>query len=147
MYRLQTFVATIGGQTRTSAGLNVQQQLGEHSPLTAFSRLGIGGSQVTLAGDRAQASFGLAMSAPLKHAGLAPGLSNDLLGFGFVWSQPSATLQTVYHGNEYGLETFYALQLTPTIKLQPDLQVIWHPAFSPNAGPATVFQLQLNLAW
>jgi carbohydrate-selective porin OprB len=104
-------------------------------------------SEVTLAGARAQASFGLAMSAPLKHAGLAPGLSNDLLGLGFVWSQPSATMQTVYHGNEYALETFYALQLTPTIKLQPDLQVIWNPAFSPDAGPTMVFQLQLNLAW
>lgn len=147
VYRLQPFLATVGGQTQTGVGLNVQQQLGEHSPFAAFSRLGVGGSQVTLAGARAQASFGLAMSAPLKHAGLAPRLGNDLLGLGFVWSQAPATTQTVYHENEYALETFYSLQLTPTIKLQPDVQVIWNPAFSSQPGPAVVWQLQLNLAW
>ena len=76
-----------------------------------------------------------------------PKLSNDLLGVGFVWSQPSATTQTIHHGNEYVLETFYALQLTPTMKLQPDLQVVWNPVYSPEAGPAVVAQLQLSLAW
>jgi carbohydrate-selective porin OprB len=52
----------------------------------------------------------------------------------------------VYHQNEYILETKYALQLTPTIKIQPDMQVIWDPAHNPN-GRATVFQLQLAMSW
>jgi len=147
VYRLQPFLATVGGQTQTGVGLNGQQQLGAHSPLAAFGRFGVGGSQVTLAGARAQASVGFAMSAPLKHAGLVSRLSNDLLSLGFVWSQPSTTTQTVYHDNEYALETLYALQLTPTIKLQPDLQVIWNPAFSPESGPIFVWQLQLNITW
>ena len=100
-----------------------------------------------MGGASAQVSGGFVMVAPLKQAGLVPKLSNDLLGLGLVWSQPSATTQTVYHENEYALETFYALQLTPTIKLQPDLQVVWNRAFSPDPGPAFVCQLQLNIAW
>jgi len=147
VYRLQPFLATVGGQTQGGVGLNLQQQLGAASPLAGFGRFGVGGSQVTRVGAQAQASVGLAMSAPLKHAGLVTRLSNDLLSLGFVWSQPSTTTQTVYHENEYGLETFYALQLTPTIRLQPDLQVIWNPAFSPEPGPALVWQLQFNIAW
>ena len=35
----------------------------------------------------------------------------------------------------------------PTIKLQPDLQVVWNPAYNPNAGPALVGQLQRVMAW
>jgi porin len=102
---------------------------------------------VALSGASAQAAGGLVMLAPLKRGGLIPKLSNDLLGVGFVWSQSSTTTQTVYHDNEYALETFYALQFTPTIKLQPDLQVVWNPAFNPQPGPALVWQLQLDIAW
>lgn len=90
---------------------------------------------------------GFVVQAPLKYAGLVPKLSSDLLGVGFVWSQPAATSKTIYHENEFILETFDALQLTPTMKLQPDFQVVWSPAFNPDAGPAMVVQLQFNLAW
>ena len=79
--------------------------------------------------------------------GLAPRLSNDLLGFPVVWSQSTAKGQTVYHENEYALETFYSLQITPTVRLQPDLQILWNPAFNPQPGPVPVWQLQLNLLW
>jgi hypothetical protein len=70
-----------------------------------------------------------------------------LLGVGLVWSQPASTSKTVYHENEYVLEAFYTLQLSPTIRLQPDLQVVWNPAFNRDAGPAVVSQVQLVLAW
>jgi len=73
--------------------------------------------------------------------------SNDFLGVGFVWSGPSYTTKTVYHENEYGLEAVYALQLTPTIKIQPDFQMIWDPAFNKDHAQATVFQIQLVMAW
>jgi porin len=147
VYRLQPFLATVNGLTQAGLGVNVQQQLGKNSPFAWFGRFGVSGSQVTLGGADAQASSGLVMVGPLKRGGLIPKLSNDLLGLGFVWSQSSATTQTVYHENEYALETFYALQLTPTIKLQPDLQVVWNPAFNPQPGPALVWQLQLDIAW
>jgi hypothetical protein len=32
-------------------------------------------------------------------------------------------------------------------QLQPDLQIVWNPAFNPDAGPAVVFQFQFILKW
>jgi len=90
---------------------------------------------------------GLVMQGPLQRAGLVPRLKNDLFGIGFVWSQPSATASKVYHQNEYALESFLTLQLTPTMTLRPDLQAVWNPAFSSEPGPALVCQLQLALTW
>jgi carbohydrate-selective porin OprB len=74
-------------------------------------------------------------------------LKNDLFGIGFVWSQPSASNGTVYHPDEYGLESFYSLQLAPTMVLRPDVQVVWDPAFNPRPGPGLVCQLQLAITW
>jgi porin len=146
VYRLQPFLATVGGQTQAGVGLNVQQQLGQNSPLAWFGRFGVGGSHVALGGAQAQASTGVVMAAPLQYAGLVPKLSNDLLGIGFVWSQPSATTRAGYHQDEYVLEAFYALQLRPMVKIQPDVQYIWDPAFNP-AKSTLVCQLQLVLTW
>ena len=86
------------------------------------------------------------MQGPFKHV-LLQRTSNDLLGVGFVWSQPSATSQTVYHENEYVVETFYTVQFTPTVRLQPDFQFVTDPAFNRDHDHAVVFQLQLILAW
>jgi porin len=146
IYRIQPFVARTEGPVQGGLSFNFQQQLGRHSPLAWFGRLGVGGSQVS-GGAKAQVGSGLVMSAPLKHLGWVPRLTNDLVGAGFVWSQPSATTRTVYHDNEYVFETFYTLQLSPASIVQPDLQVIWNPAFNPDPGPAVVFQLQFVLKW
>jgi carbohydrate-selective porin OprB len=54
---------------------------------------------------------------------------------------------TIYHREEYVFETFYTLQLTPLMPLQPDFQVVWNPAYYPDPGPALVAQLQLILNW
>jgi len=53
----------------------------------------------------------------------------------------------VYHSNEYIVETFYTMQLTPTLKIEPNLQFVTNPAFSSGHDHALVFQLQLALAW
>jgi porin len=146
-YRLQPFVATVGGQTQTGVGLNVGQQLGKDSPFAWFGRFGVGGNQVTLDGARCQIATGFAMQAPLKYLGLCPKLRNDYFGAGFIWSQPSAVMEPAAHANEYGFETTYVLQLTHMASIQPDLQVICNPADNPNAGCSVIFQLQLNLTW
>jgi carbohydrate-selective porin OprB len=145
VYRLQPFAAEVDGATGGGLCFNLQQQLGSQSPLAWFGRFGFGGSKVS-AGASAQAGTGFVLQAPFKHL-LLQRTSNDLLGVGFVWSEPSSTTKTVYHENEYVLETVYALQLTPTIKLQPDFQMIWDPAFHRDTSQAMVFQLQLAMAW
>ena len=146
VYRVQPFLAQAGGPTQGGIAFNFEQQLGHHSPFGWFGRFGVGGSQVS-AGASAQVGTGFVMEGPLEHLGLVPKLTNDYAGVGFVWSQPSATSKTVYHRNEYVAETFYTLQLSPMMRLQPDLQLVWNPAFNPDPGPFTVVQTQFILSW
>ena len=145
IYRIQPFVAEVGGTTGGGLCFNLQQQLGAKSPLGWYGRFGFGDEDVSN-GASAQIGTGFVVQGPFKHL-LLQRTSNDLLGVGFVWSQPSATTKKVYHENEYILETVYAMQLTPTIKLQPDMQVVWDPAHNRDADHALVFQLQLVMAW
>jgi porin len=145
VYRVQPFAAGANGATGGGLCFDLQQQLGSDSPMGWFGRFGFGDSKVTGAA-AAQAGTGFVVQAPFKHL-LLQRTSNDLLGVGFVWSQSSDTKKTVYHENEYVLETVYALQLTPTIKIQPDVQMIWDPAFHKDTDHAMVFQLQLVMAW
>ena len=154
VYRIQPFVGQAGGDPLTKGfGLNFQQQLGPHSPFGWFGRYGRGGAErfqsgsTEQAGTGAQVGTGFAMRGPLEYVGLLPSRGHDAAGIGFIWSHANAADQPLYHQNEYGLELGYVLQLTPTMKLQPDLQVAWNRAHNPDAGPATVFQLQLDIAW
>jgi len=146
VYRVQPFLAQAGGPTQGGVGFNFEQQLGRRSPVAWFGRFGVGGSQVS-AGASTQVGTGFAFEAPLEHLGIAPRLTNDYAGVGFVWSQPSATPRTVYHRDEYVAETFYTLQLSPMIRLQPDLQIVFNPVFNPDPGPFVVVQSQFILSW
>jgi len=145
-YRIQPFLAQAGGPVQPGICFNLRQQLVANSPFGWFGRLGFGGSAVS-AGASAQVGTGFVVQGPLQRVTLVPRLKNDLFGIGFVWSQPSASTSTVYHPTEYGLESFYSLQLTPTTVLRPDVQVVWDPAFNPRPGPALVGQLQLAITW
>jgi porin len=146
VYRIQPFAARLGGPVQGGLALNCQQQLGRESPLAWFGRFGVG-SEAVSAGASAQVGTGVVLHAPFYSARGDQRWSNDLAGAALVWSRPSATTQTIYHENEYVLETFYTLQLTPTTRVQPDVQIVWDPAFNPDPGPSTVFQLQVLLGW
>ena len=153
VYRVQPFVGQPEGDPAyVGMGLNFQQQLGQHSPFGWFGRFGHGGSQrfrgdPEAADSRAQIGTGLVMRGLLKQAGLFPTEVQDAAGIGFVWSHPTSEAQPLYHQDEYVLECGYVLQLTPTIKVQPDLQILWNPVHNPEPGPATVVQLQLDIHW
>jgi len=146
VYRLQPFLARAGGPTQGGLCFNLQQQLGREAPFGWFGRFGFGGNEVT-SGASAQIGTGFVMRGPLKYAGLFPSRGHDEAGIGFVWSQPDASSPSAVHENEYILESGYVLQLTPTARLQPDLQLVWNPVNNPDAGPAVVFQLQLEFSW
>jgi hypothetical protein len=146
VYRVQPFLAQAGGPTQGGIGFNFEQQLGHKSPFGWFGRFGIGGAQAS-AEASTQVGTGFVMEGPLEHLGLVPKLTNDYAGVGFVWSQPAATSKTVYHRNEYVADTFYTLQLSPMLRLQPDLQLVWNPGFNPDPGPFTVVQAQIILSW
>jgi carbohydrate-selective porin OprB len=145
-YRLQPFVATVGGVTQTGIGLNINQQLGAHWGF--FARLGTGGATVTnIQGASAQLATGLVLQNPLRLAGLLTESRNNFLGFGFVWSQPAQAQRPAAHLNEYGLELGYRFQLTATTVLKTDLQAIWNPVNNPQIDSILIFQLALITTW
>ena len=146
VYRAQPFVARVGDALGSGLCFNAQQQLGEHTPIGWYGRFGFGSQSVT-AGAAAQVGTGFVIRGPLEQLGLAPARSNDGVGVGFVWSQPSASSAMLVHENEFGIEADYVLQLTPMAKLQSDFQVIWNPAYNPGANHAFVLQIQLEFAW
>lgn len=146
-YRLQPFLATVQGHTQAGFGVNLQQQLGPTSPWGVFGRFGVSGTQVALQNVGWQGSAGIALTDPLQSAGLVSSTSSDVLGFGGVWSQVARSSPQLYHANEYAVELFYSWQLTPTMKLQPDVQLYWNAAYRPDSGVTAVWQLQLNVIW
>jgi porin len=145
IYRLEPFLAQVENSGGGGLCFNLQQKLGLYSPFGWFGRFGFGGERVS-DGAAAQVGTGFVMQGPFEHV-LLQRISDDLLGVGFVWSQPSATSKTVYHQNEYIAEVFYAMQFSPTLRLQPDFQFVTNPAFNRDHDHAEVFQLQLILSW
>jgi carbohydrate-selective porin OprB len=141
-----------GASVHTGVGLDLQQQLGRDSPFGWFGRFGTGGSERFHSGQEqlttgSQIGTGFVLHAPLKHLGLVPRLKNDLMGTGFVWSHSKESDQPIYHRDEYVFETFYTLQVTPLMRLQPDFQAVWNPTHNPDPGPALVGQVQLIFSW
>ena len=146
IYRVQPFVAQAGGATQGGLGFNFQQQLGKRVPWGWFGRFGFGGSEV-VAGAAAQVGTGFVVQAPLYHLGWIDSLPYDAAGIGVVWSRPPESAGVVTGRTETAVELGYVLHLTPTTRLQPDLQVVWNPAYSTTADTAVVFQLQLDINW
>lgn len=146
IYRVQPFVAQAGGATQGGLGFNLQQQMGKRIPWGWFGRFGFGGSEV-VSGAAAQAGTGFVVQAPLYHLGWINSLPYDAAGIGVVWSRPPESAGLVSGRTETALELGYVLHLTPTTRLQPDVQVVWNPSYSTRADTAVVFQLQVDIKW
>ncbi len=69
----------------------------------------------------------------------------DYLGIGFTWLQAARkTVKT--NACEYGLELTYVIQVTSTMTIQPDVQVIRNPIYGKNKDQTNVV-LQLQTNW
>ena len=147
VYRVQPFVSTVGGRSQPGIGFDLQQRLGRDSPFGYFARFGVGGSDTTLYGAALQLGTGFTVRGPLARLGLVPRLTNDYAGIGFFLSQPNTARKPVVHYNEYGIELMYVLQLTRTLTVQPDFQIIENPVNNAKSDTARVFQIQANLVW
>jgi Carbohydrate-selective porin, OprB family len=153
VYRIQPFVARQeGGETKKGGGLNFQQRLGSNSGFAWFGRLGFGGSELfrgelSAADTGAQAGTGLVVQDPTKYLRVLSNRANDAFGIGFIWSHPTSAAEPLLHQDEYALELGYRLQLTPTMRLHPDVQVVWNAVHNPDPGPVTVVQLQFEVGW
>ncbi|WP_434053490.1 MAG: carbohydrate porin [Roseibium sp.] len=70
------------------------------------------------------------------------GYDADVIGIGVSWGDPwNAALD-----NQYAVEAFYRMQLTPQFALTPDVQVIVDPATDPASDLLGVFSLRGRIA-
>ena len=85
----------------------------------------------TLTGVRCAATTGLVLLSPFR----GKGASNDgYLGLGFLWQQGAKKNGPYVNRNEYGIELTYVAQVTPTMTLQPDIQLVKNPVKGPDGG-------------
>jgi porin len=121
----------------------VEQRLGKDSNIGYFGRFGLGDEDLArINGAAAQVATGIAILAP-NVTGKEKDAS-DYFAAGFVWTQ--APDRAAVHQNEFGVEITYACPITPTLTLQPDLQILWDPVYG-NSSTNVVFQLQLVMTW
>jgi len=81
-------------------------------------------------------------NAPVLHHIIATGVTlkpwkHDILGFGFNWGGPSDRSKR----DQYGLEVFYALQLTQNLNIMPDIQFTINPSFNTDKNLIGVYSV------
>lgn len=133
-YRVTPWYNHLDDEDGWGIGLNVDQELGLPG-LVGFFRFGAGPERVTEV--RRFASAGIGLEAPF-------GRSGDFVGIGFAWSDPS---DGAGGQNETLVEAFYRFQLTPTLELTPDLQIVFDPAGNPDDDVVFVPGIRLALVF
>jgi carbohydrate-selective porin OprB len=68
------------------------------------------------------------------------GQNDDVIGLAASWAEPSNGVLR----DQYVVETFYRLFLTPYTHLTPDIQVVIDPANAPNKDAVTLFGLRVR---
>lgn len=107
-----------------------QQEL---SPkLATFFRFGTGD------GKRTAVQQSLATGVVFTHA---LGFSNDWLGLGFIWNEPTDGTRP----DDNGLETFWCLPLIEHVQLTPDFQVYFDPSKGTTRDTEMAFGLRLGI--
>jgi hypothetical protein len=103
------------GEDGWGLGLNVDQELGSKDVI-GFLRAGHGDEDVTPV--KGFLSGGVAVNGLFDRP-------HDTLGVGASWSDPARGNGT---RSETLIESYYSIQLSPSVKLIPDVQVALHPA-------------------
>ena len=62
---------------------------------------------------------------------------HDLIGLGLSWGGPSDRSRR----DQYGLEIFYAMQLTNNITVTPDIQITIYPSFNDEKDVVGVYSV------
>ena len=71
---------------------------------------------------------------------------DQALSVGIGWADPSKKTHGKTLGDEYVFETSYRFQLTPTLSIMPDLQLLKDPAMNPREDYVWVGSLRANIA-
>ena len=68
------------------------------------------------------------------------GQNDDVLGLAAAWQKSSASTSR----DQYVMEAFYRIYITPHTHLSPDIQVVIDPANEPTKDAVTVFGLRFR---
>ena len=118
------------GQSSSVWLFSLQQELSKK--VATFLRFGTGdGRRTTI---QQSLSTGLVFTQ-------AFGYNNDWLGVGFIWADPADGTRK----DDYGLETFWRLQLTENIQFTPDFQLYLDPSQNPDHDVELAFGLRLGM--
>ncbi len=71
------------------------------------------------------------------------GFNGEALGVGFAWGEPSDRKLR----DQYIWELFYRMQVTPRMRITPDVQFILNPSRSTRDDFVTVVGVRLRVAW
>ena len=117
---------SMGKPSDRGVALTMEQQVGCQGNVVPFLRYAY--SHRGLNGIRQNLSVGLGFEDIFKQ-------NYDLIGLACSWADPSnPTLR-----DQYVIETFYRILITPHTHLTPDIQVVIHPADAPAKNAVTVF--------
>ena len=73
---------------------------------------------------------------------------SDLFGFGVGWVRPNADIvPEPFQREQWNVETFYRLQLTPNFAITPDLQYIANPSLNPGVDDLWVASLRARITF
>lgn len=142
--RVLPFFGTTHGETGAGFMVNLEQKLGKETALGMFARAGFTNDALgAVQGAKSSFATGLVLNGPSESELLKT--QQAYFAGGFYWLE--SPYANSIHENEYGLELTYVLQLTETLTLQPDIQVILDPAKNPNTDSAVMFTMQLVYTW
>ena len=71
----------------------------------------------------------------------------DLMGLGLNWSRPSPTGVGPGINDQYSVELFYRVQLSRSIAITPDVQLLIDPALNPTEDQIWIFGLRGRLSF
>lgn len=140
IYRILPFLTTHDSHTGGGVAINIQQQLGKQNHLGYFFRGGWANEEAaSITGVRANIATGLALLSPFYRGDAS---NAGYLGLGLLWLQGANAGRPYNNSNEYGLELTYVQQMTPTMVIQPDIQIIKNPVHGRQGQTNVVFQIQ-----
>jgi hypothetical protein len=106
-----------------------EQALGPQGRIVPFARYGYSSGGIT--STKQDASVGIALEDPFAHP-------RDLIGIALGWGEPKRSQDR----DQYTLEAFYRLQLTPLLSVTPDTQVIFDPSQDRSRDTIWIFSLR-----
>lgn len=144
-YRLQPFATNYNDESGAGLGINLQQQLGKYSNLGLFLRGGFANEKAAqITGAKRAIAFGFVWMNPYVGRGAG---NEGQAAAGFFCQEPADSQKPYSNKKEFGWEFSYVAQVTPTMTLQPDFQIIRNPVHGKPGETNYVFQIQNTWHW